>query len=179
MKLKINHNAAKEAERILRFPKKFLRPILAETTKETLEVARLRTAAQITPGGGVPGKRSGVRYIAVTGANVQRKNKRSGKFYGKGIFHKSRVVSRTGNFLNVFKNKTAELIMSVTDKGTGPIIGKFGVQGKIEKQAKGLEFGRRGKKGRKPIWKGLQWANKRFLTILAKKDKRLETAFRG
>ena len=184
MILKIRGNAAVEAGRLLGFPVRY-RAAWKDALKQTLDIARQRVREQTIKGGASMGGKSfsKMKYIGVPGATIQRKNKtKRGKvyFYGEPIFHKTKIVSRSGDFLKMFEKGNSAIAEEITEEGKN-LIGTFNVEGDSPKVT-ALEFtGAKGGTGtaRRPVWKAMQFASKRFLTILALMSKRLDTEFYG
>lgn len=176
MKIKINHNAKEEAARIFKFAGRFEREIMG-SIEEVFDIATLRIQEnQIIKGGSQPRKNGGLYYRQVPGATVQRQRK--WKSYGAPVFHKSKVVSRSGDFAGIFRKGSSELYKNIRKRANN-FVGEYGVQGKNAGNIAMHETGSRGRKRRAPMKKGLMWAAKRFQTILVKKTPKLEKDFAG
>lgn len=173
-------------------------------THDMLDLARVRIDSQVVPGGAVPGKGGGLRYVKTAGATIQRVHNVTGRPFGDPIFHKLRVVSRSNEFANMFKKGSSNLSLIVKRMSGGfqalldarlPNMGKlYGLElGQSGSKARNLNelIKRRNRKGRatpmvqlsgirrQPIWKGLKYAHSRFQTLLAKRGKPLEKQFNG
>jgi len=172
MAIKIDHNAKEVARDILKWQNKFDKEI-RKTFFDTFDVASDRVVAQTVPGGIIKKGRFSI-YTTVPGATVPRISKRTGRVGSIPIFHKTKIVERSGDFTRVFRNKTADLIKEVEKKGT-TYIGVYGVKGLQGSTALSLELKMAGgRKPRKPVTKALRFAAKRFLTILANNVKSLK-----
>lgn len=195
--IKIDSNAKAEVLRLANIEKNF-GELLLDTIHDTLVLARDRIRSQIVPMGAVPSKNGGWKYIQAAGTTIQRLHNMTGLPWGPPVFHKMKVVSRSGEFASIFQPGSPNLSLTVSKKGTG-------FQGSIDARManmdrlRGLELGRSGNRARngnrrikqkvgkelkamgqwsgikrEPIWKGLRFAFARFQTMVVEKWVRLQ-----
>ncbi len=176
---------------------------IRKTTLAVFELARQRFISQMIPGGGIMLKKR-VAYQPVPGANVpkfilkRQKNEGGKRVYskvlsGKMYFHNRKLVSRSGETLNLFERKIPGLIEDVKRSGN-MTIGTFGVQGgggygmyqgkavgtveaRIASHETGFSRGGFKKKPRRPMWLALQYGTKRFDTLMAMHLQNVEKTF--
>ena len=181
-KVRVDVNAEQESKKIFKFAIEFLEDIV-QAGISTLDLSRQRIIENhIIPNGAV-----GHRYTTAKGTTIRRRNKITGREWGRPIFHKSKVVSRTGDFAELFKEgkwiitKTRAIFRGHPDfiaevmRIGKQTIGTIGVKGSLEKRVAFFE-----KKGqRKPLSKGLKFGTKRFLTFLIRSTEKTARKFSG
>lgn len=167
MIVKIDSNVEKEGRKKLNLFKDFQKEIELSIF-ETFQLARDRTVKQIIKGGAE--KRGTFSfYRSVRGATIPRRSKRTGRVGTIPFFHKTKIIERTGDFLNLIKREKSNWIQEII-KLPRKMIGIYGFKGRQSGKVLKLELGQRGGKRRKPIFKGLKFAGRRFLTILGRRE---------
>jgi len=99
------------------------------------------------------------------------------------IFHKNKIVSRSGETERVFKKAAPGLIMDVLDDTKG-VVGLFGVRGTIEGRIAAHETGRPARGGhwskfrpRHPLSNALRYGAARFPTLMLQRLRKLEQGY--